>query len=245
MQRKYLCSIPVDGLTIVQTLNKIDQSIQDRTPIHHVVINAAKVVSAQTNNELRQAIINCDIINADGQSIVWALKFLKNPIPERVAGIDLMEALIELAGTKGYRIYFLGAEQEILNIVVNKCEAKYGHQIIAGYRNGYFTPDQEFDIAKDISESNADILFVAMSSPKKENFLNTYKSILKIPFIMGVGGSFDVFAGKVKRAPLWMQNSGLEWLYRLLQEPQRMWKRYLITNTLFILLILKEKFKSF
>jgi N-acetylglucosaminyldiphosphoundecaprenol N-acetyl-beta-D-mannosaminyltransferase len=121
---------------------------------------------------------------------------------------------------------------------------KYGKGIIAGYRNGYFSKDEEPEIAKQISNSNADMLFVAMSSPKKEIFLNTHKEIIKIPFIMGVGGSFDVVAGLVKRAPKLMQEWGMEWFYRVIQEPRRMWKRYLFGNSSFIYLVLKEKFKQ-
>ena len=102
--------------------------------------------------------------------------------------------------------------------------------------------DEEEKVARQIAESNASILFVAMTSPNKEIFLNKYKSLISVPFIMGVGGSFDVVSGFVKRAPLWMQNNGLEWLYRLLQEPRRMWRRYLVGNSEFIYLILKEKY---
>ena len=120
---------------------------------------------------------------------------------------------------------------------------KYGAEIIAGYRNGYFDDKEAEEIAKQIAESGAQMLFVAMSSPKKEIFLNRYKDKLDVPFIMGVGGAFDVVAGQIKRAPLWMQKSGLEWLYRVVQEPRRMWKRYLVTNSVFIYLVLKEKFR--
>jgi len=189
-------------------------------------------------------IINCDIINADGQAIVWASRLFNTPLPERVAGIDLMESLVKLSAQKKYRIFFLGATEEIVNTVVNFYTNEYGRDIIAGYRNGYYKKEEEQKVAKQISESNADILFVAMSSPKKEIFLNTYKDLIQTPFIMGVGGSFDVVAGFVKRAPLWMQKSGLEWFYRVLQEPRRMWKRYLFGNSRFIYLVLKEKGKQ-
>jgi N-acetylglucosaminyldiphosphoundecaprenol N-acetyl-beta-D-mannosaminyltransferase len=127
--------------------------------------------------------------------------------------------------------------------VVSHYKEKYSPKIIAGYRNGYFTKEEEPKIAKEIAESGANILFVAITSPKKENFLYENRETLKVVnFIMGVGGSFDVVSGLVKRAPSWMQRSGLEWFYRLIQEPKRMWKRYLIGNSKFIFLILKEKF---
>jgi N-acetylglucosaminyldiphosphoundecaprenol N-acetyl-beta-D-mannosaminyltransferase len=244
MTRISICDIPVDALTMEETIHLIDRSIIERKPIHHVVINAAKVVNAQKDLVLKESIVNCDIINADGQAIVWASRLFNTPLPERVAGIDLMESLVKLSAQKKYKIFFLGATEEIVNTVVNFYSDLYGKDIIAGYRNGYFKKEDEQVVAKQISDSNADILFVAMSSPKKEIFLNTYKDLIQTPFIMGVGGSFDVVAGFVKRAPMWMQKSGLEWFYRVLQEPRRMWKRYLFGNSQFIYLVLREKGKQ-
>ena len=245
MSRVSICNIPVDALTMQQTIDLIDKAIREKRSIHHVVINAAKVVSAQKDNVLKDYIINCDIINADGQAIVWASRLLNKNLPERVAGIDLMEKLVKLAAEKKYRIFFLGAKEEIVKSVVNIYTNKYGKDIIAGYRNGYFKKEEEPIIAKQISDSNANILFVAMSSPKKEIFLNTYKHLIQTSFIMGVGGSFDVIAGVVKRAPLWMQRWGMEWFYRVMQEPGRMWKRYLFGNSAFIYLVFKEKNKQY
>ncbi|MEX2592079.1 MAG: WecB/TagA/CpsF family glycosyltransferase [Anditalea sp.] len=244
MNRIQICKIPVDVLTMHQTLDIIHKAIAGKKPVHHVVVNAAKMVNAQNDKELRDSIINCDIVNADGQSIVWASHFLNKPLPERVAGIDLMENLIGSAGRKGYKMYFFGAREEVIRKIVDKYTCLYGPEIIAGYRNGYYNKEEEAIIAQQIADSNADILFVAISSPKKEIFLESYKHLVKIPFIMGVGGSFDVVSGMVRRAPLWMQKSGLEWLYRTFQEPGRMWKRYLYTNIGFLYLIFKEKFNS-
>jgi len=242
-KRVSICGLPVDALTMKETLEIIEQSIDQKKRIHHVVINAAKVVNAQKDIDLKNSIAHCDIINADGQAVVWATRFLNNPVPERVAGIDLMEELVKLSAKKGYKIYFLGAKEEIVKKVVETYSSNYGKEIIGGYRNGYFKKEDEMAIAKDIAASKSDILFVAITSPKKEIFLNTYKEYIDAPFIMGVGGSFDVIAGFVKRAPVWMQKAGLEWFYRVIQEPKRMWKRYLVGNTEFIILILKEKFK--
>ncbi|MGN6298373.1 MAG: WecB/TagA/CpsF family glycosyltransferase [Ginsengibacter sp.] len=243
VNRINICNIPVDALTMKQTIALIDEAIREKRSIHHVVINAVKVVNAQKDEKLRDSIVSCDIINADGQGIIWASQLLNKPLPERVAGIDLMENLVELAAQRKYRIFFLGAKEEILQKVIQTYSKKYGSEIIAGYNNGYFKPDEEEKIARKIADSHADILFVAMSSPKKEIFLNTYKDLINTPFIMGVGGSFDVVSGLVKRAPKWMQASGFEWLYRTLQEPRRMWKRYLFGNSSFIYLVFKEKWK--
>jgi N-acetylglucosaminyldiphosphoundecaprenol N-acetyl-beta-D-mannosaminyltransferase len=196
----------------------------------------------QTDLQLRKSVNESDIINADGQAVVWASKILGKPLKERVAGIDLMQNLVKMAHEKEYKIFFFGAKEEVVLDVINKYKNQYSSNIIAGYRNGYFKKEEEQDIAKQISNSGANILFVAISSPTKENFLYENKDLLNnVNFIMGVGGSFDVVSGKVKRAPLWMQNVGLEWFYRFSQEPNRMWKRYLIGNTKFILLVIKER----
>ncbi len=244
LNRVSICDIPVDAITMQQTIDLIDGAIRERRSIHHVVINAAKVANAQKDKLLKYSIVNCDIINADGQSIVWASRLLNRPLPERVAGIDLMEQLVKSSVEKKYKIFFLGAKEEIVRSLVNIYTRRYGKDIIAGYRNGYFKKEEEPIIAKQIHDSNASILFVAMSSPKKEIFLNTYKNIIQTPFIMGVGGSFDVITGLVKRAPLWMQECGMEWSYRVMQEPRRMWKRYLYGNSTFIYLVIKEKIKQ-
>lgn len=235
--RVEILDCPVDRLDMNQTVRLIDKNIRENIPTHHVVVNAAKLVNMRRDARLRESVLNCDIINADGQSVVWAARFLGKPLTERVAGIDLMNRLIELARERKYKIYLLGAREEI----VSRVAENFGAEIVAGFRNGYFTDAEAETVADEIAESGAQMLFVAMSSPKKEIFLNRYKDALKVPFIMGVGGAFDVVAGKTKRAPVWMQKSGLEWFYRVVQEPRRMWKRYLTTNTIFIYLVLKEK----
>lgn len=235
----------IDNLNMQETLQVINDTIDSGAQLHHVVINAAKMVAMQTDLKLRQSVNSCDLINADGQSVVWASRILGQPLKERVAGIDLMENLVELAYKKNYKIFFFGAKEEVVSRVVNNYKIKYSKDIIAGYRNGYFKKEDEVDIAKQISDSGADILFVAISSPTKENFLYDNKETLRgVNFIMGVGGSFDVVSGLVKRAPLWMQKIGMEWFYRFAQEPKRMWKRYLIGNIKFIWMVFKARLSN-
>lgn len=235
--------IPIDAITMSETLKEIESAIQTDKQIHHTVVNAGKIVLMQNDEELRKSVISADIINADGQAVVWASNLLGSKIPERVAGIDLMENLVELSYLKNYKCFFLGARQEVILKLINIYKKNFSSSIIAGFRNGYFNDNDELKIAKDISASGANILFVAISSPKKEIFLSKYRQHLsRVNFIMGVGGSFDVIAGKVKRAPKWMQNFGLEWFYRFSQEPTRMWKRYLIGNIKFIWLVIKAYF---
>ena len=243
MNRINILNTTIDNYTIHETIQIIDEVIQNKKQLHHVVVNAGKIVAMQTDLKLRQSVNESDVINADGQAVVWASKILGKPLKERVAGIDLMENLVRMAHEKKYKIFFFGAKEEVVKSVVEKYSNQYSYNIIAGYRNGYFEIGEEKNIAIEIANSGANILFVAISSPTKENFLYDNKIILKnLNFIMGVGGSFDVVSGKVKRAPSWMQKSGLEWFYRFLQEPKRMWKRYLIGNTKFIVLVLKERF---
>ena len=240
-----LFNIPIDAITMKETLKKVEQVIETKNQIHHTVVNAGKIVLMQSDKNLAKSVIEADIINADGQAVVWAANLLGKRLPERVSGIDLMEELVKQSFEKGYKCFFLGAKEEIVLKLVDIYKKQYTEDIIAGYRNGYFDRGEEEQIAKQISDSGANMLFVAITSPKKEIFLNTYKEQLRnVNFIMGVGGSFDVITGKIKRAPLFMQNIGLEWLFRFLQEPIRMWKRYTIGNIKFILLVIKEFFKT-
>ncbi|WP_066222793.1 WecB/TagA/CpsF family glycosyltransferase [Formosa haliotis] len=242
MKRIKMLNTSIDNLTMEETINNIDSVIKKGSQLHHVVVNAGKIVAMQTDLKLRKSVNESDLINADGQAVVWASKLLGKPLKERVAGIDLMVNLIELAHQKNYKVYFFGAQEDNVKTVVRMYSEQYSSKIIAGYRNGYFKKGEEQDIAREIANSGANMLFVAISSPTKENFLFENRDLLnKVNFIMGVGGSFDVVSGKVKRAPIWMQNSGLEWFYRLVQEPKRMWKRYLIGNYKFIKLVLVEK----
>lgn len=240
-----LMGCPVDNLTMGESLDIIDQAINRKEQLHHTVVNAGKMVMMQTDKELFDSVVSADMINADGQAIVWAAKVLGTPLKERVTGIDLMENLVRKAHEESYKIFFFGAKEEVVKEVVERYSNRYSPEIVGGYRNGYFSDAEKPSIAKEISESGAQILFVAISSPTKEIFLNSYKKELSgLNFIMGVGGSFDVVAGKVKRAPEWMQQSGLEWFYRFLQEPGRMWKRYLVGNTKFVMLVLKSYFNK-
>ncbi len=245
IKRVKILNTQIDNLSMDETLSLVEKAVEKGDQIHHVVVNAGKIVAMQSDLQLRESVNNSNIINADGQAVVWAAKVLKKPLKERVAGIDLMQNLVALAHENKYKVFFFGAKEEVVKKIVATYSAQYSPNIIAGYRNGYYSKDEEKEIATTIANSGAQMLFVAISSPTKENFLYQNRDLLqKLNFIMGVGGSFDVIAGKVKRAPLWMQKNGLEWFYRFLQEPRRMWKRYLVGNSKFIYLVFKEKFSK-
>ena len=224
----------VNAISMDETIAEVEKIIANRKPTQHVVINALKVNLMREDQELRKIVNSCPLINADGASIVWAAKKLGVPLIERVAGIDLFENLVKVAAEKWYKIYLFGAKEEVVKKVKQIFEIKYPLLQIVGYRNGYFTDEDEAEIVKDMADSGADMMFVAFSSPKKEYWVNKYLNQLNIPFVMGVGGSFDVVAGVTDRAPKWMQDHGLEWFYRFIQEPRRLWNRYMVGNLKFI-----------
>lgn len=230
----------INDMRMNDVVKLADECIQSRCDLLIGVVNAAKVVHMRRNPQLDEAVGSADVTVADGMAVVWAAKLLCQPLPERIAGIDLMFRLLELANRNRYRVYCLGATDEVLAKVVAQIGRDYPNAIVAGQQNGYFKPEDEMSIAKAIGASNADMLFVAISPPKKEQFLARWAEYLNTPVCHGVGGSFDVMAGKVKRAPVLWQKLGMEWLYRVLQEPRRMWRRYLITNTLFVWMLGRE-----
>mgnify|MGYP001214324917 CR=1 FL=1 len=233
----------VNVVSMEETIQRVEKIIKMRKPTQHVVINASKVNLMEKDPELRRIVNACPLINADGASIVWAAKRLGVPLKERVTGCDLFQRLVAVAAEKGYRVYLFGAKEEVVVKVKQIFEKQYPGIQIVGYRNGYFTEADEPEIVKNMAESGADMMFVAFSSPKKEYWVNKYINQLNIPFVMGVGGSFDIVAGVTERAPIWWQEHGLEWLYRFIQEPRRMWKRYIIGNAKFIGLTYKYKLK--
>lgn len=235
-----LFGLPIANLTMTETVDHIEELIR-RGPTHqHVVVNVDKIVKMDKDPALRKAILDCDLINADGQPIVWASRWLGCPLKERVTGIDLFHALIVRCAERGYRPFLLGARDEVVRKVAEILVARHPTLKIAGYRNGYWKPDEEAQVAEQIRAARPDILFVAISSPKKELFVNRWKTTMQVPFVMGVGGTFDVVAGLVKRAPRWMQRCGLEWFYRLCQEPGRMWRRYLVDDLAFFAIVWRE-----
>jgi N-acetylglucosaminyldiphosphoundecaprenol N-acetyl-beta-D-mannosaminyltransferase len=239
-----LFGIKIDAIRMTDVLTILDDAIKARQKRLIGVVNAAKVVKMRGDELLNDSVRKADLILADGMSVVWASRLLGQALPERIPGIDLMTQLLEQGSHKGYRIYFLGASEEVLSKVLECVGRDYPGVVIAGSHHGYFTEEDEPRLAESIRSARADVIFVAMTSPKKEVFLNRWFDSLDVSVCHGVGGSFDVMAGKVKRAPEAWQRWGMEWLYRVVQEPGRMWRRYLVTNTLFCGIVLKELFTS-
>lgn len=243
MNRIEMMNCPMDCATMDETVEAISKRISDGIFTQHVVVNVAKIVNMQSDPELAESVKYCDIINIDGMGVVWGARMLGYNVPERVAGIDLFHALNARAATENQSVYYLGAKQDIVEKAAQKMQELYPGLNIAGYHHGYFWDDEEA-VVENIKASGANFLFVAITSPKKERFINKWKEALGVQFVMGIGGTLDVVAGKVERAPQWMQNAGLEWLYRLLQEPGRMFNRYMRTNSLFAWMLLKAKLKG-
>lgn len=235
--RVFLLDTPIDLLSREETIARAVEAMTAGKPLIHVAINVAKFVKMRSDGELHRDVVGGDIIGLDGMGLAYALKLFGAGEVERVTGVDLMFALLEESARQGFRPYLLGARREVLRRAADIARRRWPGLEFAGLQDGYFTPAEEPAVVAAIKGSGADCLFVAMPTPRKERFLHRYAADLDVPFIMGVGGSVDVLAGHVKRAPSWMQKAGLEWLHRLLQEPRKMFWRYASTNSAFVLLI--------
>jgi N-acetylglucosaminyldiphosphoundecaprenol N-acetyl-beta-D-mannosaminyltransferase len=231
--RADLLGCSVDVLTMGETVELARAAMRERRRLQHVALNVAKFVNMRSDRMLYSDVMASDVIGIDGMGIVLALRLLGIPVRERVAGIDLFWEVLTVCARDGFRPFLLGATPAVLHQAAAAIGAHFPSLQIAGLRDGYFRSDQETEIVEQIVHSKADCLFIAMPTPRKERFLSAYRDRLGVPFVMGVGGSLDVIAGYVRRAPPMMQSIGLEWLYRVYQEPRRMWWRYAKTNTLF------------
>jgi N-acetylglucosaminyldiphosphoundecaprenol N-acetyl-beta-D-mannosaminyltransferase len=232
------CSI--DRVDMSEAAQRCDRFVRTRAGAQHMAVNAAKIVAMRHDDVLHSLIDDCELVTADGQAVVWASRLLGDPLPTRVAGIDLMLELLALAEHRGYRVYVLGAQRDVLERAVARLRELHPRLAFAGYRDGYFSDADEPSVAAEIRAAHPDLLFVAMSTPRKEYFLGRWGPELDVPFSMGVGGAVDVVAGVTKRAPRSLQRLGLEWAFRLAQEPRRLFRRYLVTNSEFVALTLHD-----
>lgn len=238
--RRDLLGVRVDALLMMQAISRCTEAVEHGRYLSVGMLNAAKVVAMRKDDLLRRAVCGCGMVLADGQSVVWASRLLGAPLPERVAGIDLFVALLGEASRRGYRVYFLGARPDVLDRMLAEVGRRYPDLIVAGARDGYFGAGEEPDVADAIRLAGPDLLFVGMSSPRKELFGARWGERTGAAVVHGVGGSFDILAGLTRRAPLWWQRHGLEWLYRVAQEPVRLGGRYLTTNAAFMTLVARE-----
>ncbi|HVY19823.1 MAG TPA: WecB/TagA/CpsF family glycosyltransferase [Bauldia sp.] len=224
-----------DALTMDETVDLCVGWCRAGSAPHIVMpINAAIVVAMRNDPALRAAGDAADLRMADGTAILWAARLAGVRLPERVTGIDLMQRLIERAAADGLSAFLLGARRPVIDRLVEVYRARYPNLRIAGFQDGYFDKDEHASLIERIRASGADLLFIGMPTPFKETWAQQHRDRLGVPVILGVGGSFDVLAGFIPRAPRILQRAGLEWLWRLVCEPRRLWKRYLVGNAAFI-----------
>lgn len=241
MTRELVFGLRIDTLTRAESLRSITEGIEAGQRCRHVVVNVPKALQAQDNIALRDAINSATLCNADGTWIAVGARLCGIRIPERFTGFDLMQDLVAWAASSGRKVFFFGATDEVLAGMSAAYLEKHPTLEIAGRRNGYFTDDENQSIVAEIAASGADLVFLGFPTPRKELWLAEHFSDLRVPFAMGVGGSFDVVAGVATRAPNWVQRAGMEWLWRLVQEPRRMWRRYLGSAPGFVRLIRDER----
>jgi N-acetylglucosaminyldiphosphoundecaprenol N-acetyl-beta-D-mannosaminyltransferase len=232
MRTEFL-GVPIDALTFDETVEQAVDAMRSGRLTQHVALNVAKLIKLRHDADLRRDVIESDIVGVDGMGIVWGARALGVHVPERVPGVDLMERLLAICAREGFRPYLFGARPQVLETAVRQTLRRWPRINVAGYRDGYDGARDESAAVEAIRESQADCLFIGMPTPRKERFLHKHRFRLNVPFIMGVGGGIDVLAGHVTRAPAPIQRVGLEWLYRIYQEPRRMWWRYLSTNVTF------------
>lgn len=221
-ERVTVLGVAIDSVTMQEAVHQVQKFIVDGSCHLVATANAEMVMLAQRDTALSSILAAADLVVADGAGVVWAARHHGQPVPERVAGFDLTQHLLALAGANGYRVYFFGGAPGIAETAAKKAEQACPGIQIAGIRNGFFQPADEPDIISQIQKAKPHILLVALGVPKQEKWLAAHLDELMVPVAIGVGGTFDVMAGTAKRAPVWMQKASLEWLYRLLRQPQRL-----------------------
>jgi len=231
-----------NNVTLDDAVATMEEFIKERRQRAVFTTGAELVARAHKDKELKKIYASADMLTIDSRVVYFACRLLGKPLKEPVSAAKLMFKFIEAAEAKGYRLFFLGAKEEILEKAISNLKSKHPNLNIVGYHHGYFDFYQDYDIIKKITEVKPDVLFVAMSSPLKERFISKNLSKINVPVSFGVGGTIDIAAGYCKFAPKWVSKIGLEWFYRFLQEPRRLWKRYATTNLIFIWIVLKEMF---
>ena len=235
--------ITIDDLTLDEIVVNVFEMVDHRKPVQIVGVNVDQYLLVKRHEYSRKIFAEASLVFVDGKPIMYMSKLLGHPLKQRTTGPDLMENICKRGAERKYKIFLLGSKETIIKALVKKIRNKYGEDIIVGYRNGYFNKDEEQNIIHKINSSGAHMLFIGIGSPYKEEFISRNLNEINVPFIMGVGGSFDVLSGHIKRAPLWMQKHGLDWFYRFLKEPKRMFRKAFIINLKFIYMVFEEKLK--
>ena len=217
----HVLSVPIDVVTMTEAVQKV-LTLVGEPGLHMVATaNAEMVMMAQENKKLLEVLQKADLVVPDGAGVLWAAEQQGESFPERVTGCDLLYHLLQAAKDNNIKVYCLGGAEGVVKQALENAAAELGDLPVVGYHSGYFTEEEEVEILKDIERSGAQLVFVAFGVPKQEFWIRDRLAHLEGVVAMGVGGSFDVMAGMLKRAPLWMQRNRLEWLYRLLLQPKR------------------------
>ncbi|MFH1824709.1 MAG: WecB/TagA/CpsF family glycosyltransferase [Candidatus Firestonebacteria bacterium] len=239
MTKLSLLGIRVDNIRLDEVINKVKQFIDDKSPHYIVSLGSLTVLLARKDKELENLIKRADLVLCDSIGIKWSIKFLYGINIKKISGIDLISVLGDIAVQNKYKLFFLGATKEVIKKAVERLRKEYKLINICGFSDGYFDIKEEDLIKKEIKESKLDVLLVGLGQPIQEKWIFENLHSLKVPLCIGVGGSFDVLGGKVKRAPLFFQKFGLEWFFRLVQEPWRI--KRVIKLLYFVWLIIKKK----
>jgi N-acetylglucosaminyldiphosphoundecaprenol N-acetyl-beta-D-mannosaminyltransferase len=216
-----MLGVPITRINMEQTLDRVEEFIHERSPHLIITSDGTSIVRAQEDAEYHDIVRGADLVTADGRGVVWMARVLGLAVTDRVPGVDMMARLCEVAAQKGYSVYLIGAQPGVAAEAAEVMQTRYPGLKVAGTQHGYFGPEEEPGVVQAIAAAAPDILFVAFGAPRQEKWIRRHQEAIGASVAIGVGGSFDVFAGRVKRAPAWMQRAGLEWLYRALREPKR------------------------
>ena len=239
MERVSILGLPVDKVDMPEAVSRVEELVaRDRT-CQVVTLNSEIAMMAQEDAELRDVICEADLVVPDGVGVVWASRVLGFPLPQRVAGFDLMQELLICAAKNNRSVFFLGAEPGVAQEAAECAKRRVPGLIVAGTRDGFFDEGEESAVIDEVNLSGARLLFVGMGAPRQDFWIARNKTRIKGAVCIGVGGSFDVLAGKVKRAPDWMGQCGLEWLYRLVCQPSRFVRMLALPR--FVVRVLREK----
>ena len=245
MSRMKFMNTEIDNLTMKETIDEIDKLIKKDKNAYVVTPNVDHIVKLETDKELQEVYKDADLILTDGKPLIWISKFYKTPIKEKISGSDLFPLLCEMAAEKGYNMFFLGAGEGVANKAAQNLTNKFPKLNIVGTYSppfGFEKDKKEIEkIINMVNKANTQILIVGLGCPKQEKFIHKYRKELNVPISLGLGASLDFEAGNIKRAPKWMSDNGLEWLYRLSKEPKRMFKRDIVDDVKIFKLMFKNK----
>ena len=244
MRQKFI-NTNIDNITMTEAIEKIKGFVKSNKYNYVVTPNVDHIVKIEYDEEFREIYKNADLILADGMPLIWISKIKGNKIKEKISGSDIFPKVCEVSSENGYKLFLLGAAEGVASKAEENLRKKYKNIDIVGTyspKYGFENDDEEIlKIIKMINEAKPDILLVGLGAPKQEKFIYKYKDRLKVPVSLAIGASIDFEAGNIKRAPVWMQNIGLEWFYRFLKEPRRLFKRYFIDDMKILSIILKYK----